>query len=98
MPETHGEVFPQWTVPDRDDLTKSSRKRLRRALSQTASDVRKALAVSAENKQSIAPGIQSRDQSIIFSLASASASTLRPVNTTTNGYITEKHASSSDHG
>ena len=96
MPETHGEVFPQWTIPDRDGLTKSSRKRLRRALSQTASDVNTALAASIANKKRFAPGIQSRDHSVIFSLASASASTLRPVTSITKGHFAEEHTSSSD--
>lgn len=39
----HGEVLPQWTVPDRDDYDTNTRAAFTRALLRVASDVQKAL-------------------------------------------------------
>jgi hypothetical protein len=80
MPETHGEVFPQWTVPDRSDYSKRARTRLRRALIGTKDAVMSALAASRARNCRFPPDIQSRNHSIIFSLTSASSSTIRSVN------------------
>ena len=79
-PETHGEVLPQWTVPDRNNYSKKSRTRLRQALIGTKDAVMSALVASRARDYRFAPEIQSRNHSVIFALTSASSSTTRSVN------------------
>lgn len=75
LPETHGEVHPQWTIPDRNDLSKNFRKKLRAALFATSSDVKIALAKAQGTKTRLAPQVQSPAHSVVASLMKASAST-----------------------
>jgi hypothetical protein len=77
--ETHGELHEQWTVPDRDDYSESSRDRLSTALLTTKKDVESALVLARVGSKRLAPQLQSPDHSVIFSLKTASAPTLRIV-------------------
>ena len=78
-PDTHGEVFSQWTVPDRDDYSKCLRHRLRVALLKTVKEAHSALVLAGAGGKRHAPELQSPDRSVIFSLKTASVSTLRPM-------------------
>ena len=78
-PETHGEVHPQWTIPDRDDYNKRFRNRLRDTLLKTKKDAKSALVLAKAETKRHAPELQSPDRSVIFSLKTASASTIRPI-------------------
>ena len=78
IPETHGEVLPQWTIPERQDYTLSTWRRMNRALLATSQDVQ--LALDGANRTDVrhAPQIQSIVNSVAASFKSVSTSTLRP--------------------
>jgi hypothetical protein len=56
---THGQVHPQWTVPDLSTYTESQRMALRQALLGTAAAVKKALEASSATKTRYPPAMQS---------------------------------------
>lgn len=76
-PETHGEVHPQWTIPQRDDYTVEVWRRLNSALIKTDKDVQCALNDAKKTKIRYGPRVQSVVNSIVGSLRSPSMSTLR---------------------
>ena len=74
--ETHGEVHPQWTVPDKSDYTVEERNRLKKALKATEQSVHRALENARTTKSRNGPLVQSAVNSVVASLKSASLSTL----------------------
>lgn len=77
--ESHGEVHTQWTVPESGSYSKEGLECLRAALRATVGAVGAALRrVESRKCRRLAPRLQSAVNSVVGSLRSASASTLRP--------------------
>ncbi|KAK0833988.1 hypothetical protein LTR73_001751 [Friedmanniomyces endolithicus] len=76
VPESHGEVFEQWTVPDNASYTPGVRERLSDALRKTAMRTSKAVKASGKETRRHAPPMQSVLDLCLQRLRTPSASTL----------------------
>jgi len=76
VPESHGEVFEQWTVPDNASYTPGVRKSLSDALRKTAMGTSKAVKASGKVTRRHAPPMQSVLDLCLQHLRTPSASTL----------------------
>ncbi|KAK0937362.1 hypothetical protein LTR29_011096 [Friedmanniomyces endolithicus] len=76
VPETHGEVFEQWTVPDHSSYTPGVRECLSDALRKTAMRTSKAIKASRKETRRHAPPMQSVLDLWLQHLRTPSASTL----------------------
>ncbi|KAK5107935.1 hypothetical protein LTR62_000540 [Meristemomyces frigidus] len=74
--DSHGEIHPQWTVPDQVDCTLKMREILGVALRQSATSVRQALARSRAQKKKTGPEVQSMIDLVLDKLRTPSQSTV----------------------
>lgn len=84
VPDIHGEVLPQWTVPDKNDYSLGQCDRLRRALKTTQQNVLRALNRARASTLRTGPRVQSAVNYVVGSLKSASLSTVS--STRSDGY------------
>lgn len=73
----HGEVHSQWTIPENPGYTEAFRKSLQHALQIVSTEVSSALRRAKQFKQRNGPQVQSAVNSVIESISTASASTIR---------------------